>query len=329
MKKIVITCGDINGIGPEIIIKALGKITGKNKIYLLMPGNIFDDALIYANNIFAYEVVKEYSIADHNRAEIVSVISNGKVNKKIGEPTKLSGLTSYNAIDHSFQLLSKGFADAVVTAPISKKSFALAGINFPGHTELYASWCGVKNYVMMFVSKKMKAAILTIHHPLKDVPKKITFSKIENTINTIAATLKNDFSIIEPKIAVLGLNPHAGEDGRIGDEETKIIAPVIKKISKNISVEGPFSSDGFFASRNYQNYNLTLGMYHDQILIPFKLLNFGGGVNFTSGLPIVRTSPDHGTAFDIAWQGIADESSFIEAYKLALKVVSNRKHKKT
>jgi len=328
MKRVVITCGDINGIGPEIIVKSLGKITGKNKIYLLMPENIFIDALTFANDNYGYEIVSDYSHADHYNTESVSVISTGKViKKKIGEPTKISGLTSYNAIEKSFHYLSKDFADAVVTAPISKNSFAMAGIKFPGHTELYASRCGIKDFVMMFISKNMKAAILTIHNPLKNVPKIISVGKIEDTIKTIISTLKNDFSIIEPRIAVLGLNPHAGENGRIGEEEIKIISPAIKKMSKNISVEGPFPSDGFFANRSYKNYDITLGMYHDQILIPFKLLNFGGGINFTAGLPIVRTSPDHGTAYDIAWQGKADERSFIEAYNLALKIVSNRKKK--
>lgn len=208
----------------------------------------------------------------------------------------------------------------MVTAPISKTAIKMAGINFPGHTEMLAEWCGSKDFVMTFLSKKMNGALVTIHEPLKNVTKLITSENLKSKINIIIKMLINDFKISLPKIAVLGLNPHAGESGIIGNEEEKIIIPLIKKYSNNLF--GPFSSDAFFANRLYKKYDLVIGMYHDQLLIPFKMLNFSSGVNYTAGLPIIRTSPDHGTAFDIAYKGIADSSSFIEAFFYAEKISS-------
>ena len=214
---------------------------------------------------------------------------------------------------------------AIITAPISKKALALARINYPGHTEMFADWYGVKNYAMMFLSKKLKAALLTIHQPLKMVSRLINQDLLENKFKLILETLRKDFKVITPKVAVLGLNPHAGEDGLIGDEEKNIILPFIKKFSKRKYFFGPYSPDAFFGMKMYLNYDMVVGMYHDQILNPFKLLNFNKGVNYTAGLPIVRTSPDHGTAFDIAGKGIADESSMVEAYRYAEKILLNRK----
>lgn len=208
----------------------------------------------------------------------------------------------------------------MVTAPISKSAIKIAGINFPGHTEMLAEWCETNDFVMTFLSKKMNGALATIHEPLKKITKLITKENLEIKINIILKMLINDFKISVPKVAVLGLNPHAGERGIIGNEEQIIIEPLIKKYSKNLF--GPFSSDAFFANHLYKKYDLVFGMYHDQLLIPFKMMNFDSGVNFTAGLPIVRTSPDHGTAFDIAYKGIADPSSFIEAFYYAKKISS-------
>ena len=201
----------------------------------------------------------------------------------------------------------------------------MAGINFSGQTEMFARWSNTKNYAMTFLSKKMCAALFTIHHPLKDISKLLTFKRLSTLVDVIINTLKFDLEILEPKIAVLGLNPHAGENGIIGREEIDIIRPVIKKYTKSVEIAGPFSSDAFFGSKAYKNYDMIIGMYHDQVLIPFKILNFGGGVNYTAGLPIVRTSPDHGVAYDIAGKFIADESSILQAFKYAKRIVNNRK----
>jgi len=222
-------------------------------------------------------------------------------------------------------MASQGQADAVVTAPISKEALGMAGIEFPGHTEMYAEWAGVKDFVMMFLSGKMKCALITIHEPLRKVPKLITPERILRTLRVVLSALKRDFNIKEPSVAILGLNPHAGENGRIGIEETDIIIPALKNSGFQEFISGPFVPDAFFANKLYKKYDMVIGMYHDQVLIPFKLLNFSSGVNFTAGLPFVRTSPDHGTAFDIAGKNAADEGSLLEAFYAARKIIQNRK----
>ena len=172
----------------------------------------------------------------------------------------------------------------------------------------------------MFVSNKMKAGLVTIHIPIKSVPKNVTRRKLLSSIEVINQSLQRDFNIDEPRIAILGLNPHAGENGNIGNEEEVLIKPTLAKFGKNI--HGPFVPDAFFGNKNYKNYDCTIGMYHDQVLIPFKLLNFNQGVNYTAGLPIVRTSPDHGTAFDIAGKGKANPGRMIQAFNYAIKIVN-------
>ena len=213
----------------------------------------------------------------------------------------------------------------MLTAPISKTALSIAGINYPGHTEMLADWCNVDDCAMVFLSDKMKSALVTIHSSIKNITKEITITKLTSSFEIIIRTLQNDFLINEPKIAVLGLNPHAGENGLIGREEKEIIIPSINSSKYKKYLFGPFSPDAFFAKHNYKDFDLVLGMYHDQVLIPFKMLNSGKGVNFTAGLPIVRTSPDHGVAFDIAGKFVADESSMLEAFYFAEKIVNNRK----
>jgi len=325
MSNFVFTCGDINGIGPEIVIKTLNKITRKrtsDKYFFICPLNIFQAATLQIKPIFTYEIGKQKK---QGSSAAVTVINPGTVKQSIGKPTITSGKAAYKSLVLSYELLRKGEADAVITAPISKTAIKMAGINFSGQTEMFARWTNTKNYAMSFLSKRMCAALFTIHHPLKDVSKLLTFKKLSSLVEVIINTLKFDLEILEPKIAVLGLNPHAGENGIIGKEEIDIIKPVIKKYSKAAEIEGPFSSDAFFGSKAYTNYDMIIGMYHDQVLIPFKLLNFGFGVNYTSGLPIVRTSPDHGVAYDIAGKFIADESSILQAFKYAKRIVNNRK----
>ncbi len=327
MSKFVFTCGDINGIGPEIVIKTLNKITSYNssdRFYFICPLNIFQAAISHIEPTFSYEIVNQ---KEQDSSDIVTVINSGTAKQSIGKPTITSGKASYKSLVLSYKLLRKGDADAVITAPISKTAIKMAGINFSGQTEMFAKWSNTKNYAMTFLSKKMCAALFTIHNPLQDVAKLLNFKKLNTLVEVIISTLIIDLQVFKPKIAVLGLNPHAGENGIIGKEEIDIISPVIKKHAKSVSIEGPFSSDAFFGSKAYKSYDMIIGMYHDQVLIPFKLLNFGGGVNYTAGLPIVRTSPDHGVAYDIAGKFIADESSILQAFKYAKRIVNNRKKK--
>ena len=322
MESYVFTCGDINGIGPEIVIKTLNRIcSNKNsRFYFVCPSNVFSETILNTKPKFKYEIVKKFT---KDFVTQVQVIDFGNEKISPGKPTSVSGKASFKSIEYAFELVSKNKVDALITAPISKTAFNLAGILFPGHTELLAEWSGDKDFMMMFLSKKMNAGLLTIHQPIKNISQLLSEVNLINSLKLITSTLKNDLNLPNPRIAVLGLNPHAGENGLIGDEEEKIIKPVLKEFKKN--VEGPFSPDAFFGSKAYKNYNFVLGMYHDQVLIPFKMMNFSSGVNFTAGLKIVRTSPDHGTAYDIAWQNKADERSILEAYKYARLISFNRK----
>jgi 4-hydroxythreonine-4-phosphate dehydrogenase len=189
---------------------------------------------------------------------------------------------------------------------------------------MFADWCGVKNFVMTFLSKKLRVSLYSIHIPLKEVPNSLYKKDLLDKLNILYNMLRNDLGLKKPKIAVLGLNPHAGENGVIGDEEKRILIPALKQKKISGFTEGPFSSDAFFAKRKFEEYDMIFGLYHDQVLIPFKYINSGKGVNYTAGLPIIRTSPDHGVAYDIAGKGIADENSLIEAIKYAELILDNR-----
>lgn len=323
MNTFIFTCGDINGIGPELVIKTLNKVAkkSKGKFLFICPENIFFNEIKNHKANFTYDVVNS---TDYFSDFPVTIINIGNFKRLLGVPTKLSGKASYEAIELAYKIRVNSNEKAIITAPISKTALSYANIKYPGHTEMLADWYGVKNYAMLFLSKSINAALLTIHQPIKNVPGLINKKLLENKFSLILGTLRKDFKIKSPKIAVLGLNPHAGENGLIGDEENNIILPFLKKFSKRKYFFGPYSPDAFFGMKMYLKYDMVVGMYHDQILNPFKLLNFNRGVNYTAGLPIVRTSPDHGTAFDIAGKGIADESSMVEAFKYAEMILANR-----
>ncbi len=323
MNNFAFTCGDINGIGPEIVIKALNKITNisNDKFIFICPKNVFSKNVKMVKPAFEYFITTRIK----NSNKQVTVLDIGNYNCNSGIPTVESGNAAFKAVQMSFQLADTRAVDAIVTAPLSKTAINLAGKHFPGHTEMYAEWSNVKNFVMMFLSRKMNAALASIHVPISKVPGLIYPEHLKKTLDVVLNSLTKDLGINKPKIAVLGLNPHAGEEGLIGKEEQKIIKPIIRLKEYKNFLSGPFSPDAFFANRMYKKFDLVLGMYHDQVLIPFKLINFGSGVNYTAGLPIVRTSPDHGTAYDIAGKGLANESSIITAYKYAKKIVINRK----
>ncbi len=326
METYVFTCGDINGIGPEICVKTFNKIynPSKFKIIFFCPAEVFETELEKSEEQkFDYRIINKPTAADYSGKDI-TIFNIGKAVQKFGSPTIASGKICYKAIKESFKLVSNLTASAMITAPISKIALNKTNINYPGHTELLAELCGIKKYSMMFVSHTIKAGLVTTHEPIKNIPKLITKRRIINTIKTIHDSLVNDFNLKNPTIAMLGLNPHAGEEGKIGKEEKTIIKPALEYFD-NEFIEGPFVPDAFFGKREYQKYDAIIGMYHDQILIPFKLLNFERGVNFTAGLPIIRTSPDHGTAFDIAGTGKADYQSFYNAFKVAKQILKNRK----
>lgn len=324
MSNFIFTCGDVNGIGTEIVIKSLNKLynsTPHNFIFIT-PINVFDSVIKNIQPVFSYNIVENIPDKFYKKITILKLpdteIEYGKVSSQ-------SGLTAFNSIKTAFNLLKEKKADAMITAPISKKALTIAGINYPGHTEMLADWCNTDNFLMIFLSEKMKSALVTIHLPVKNIVKGITLLKLTSSFEIIINTLQNDFLIQNPKVAILGLNPHAGEDGVIGKEEEEIIIPAINSSKFKNHLFGPFSPDAFFGRHKYKDFDLVLGMYHDQVLIPFKMLNSGKGVNYTAGLPIVRTSPDHGVAFDIAGKFTADESSILEAFYSAERIVNNRK----
>jgi 4-hydroxythreonine-4-phosphate dehydrogenase len=324
MNRILFTCGDINGIGPEIVIKSLNSLVknSKNKYYVICPQNIFLKTSKLVKPEFDFLYTEKFQDIDSGN---VCVIKLKNASQIYGKPTKESGKTAFNSIKLSIELAISKSIDAVITAPISKTAIHLAGYKFPGHTEMLSEYTRTKNYSMMFLSQKMKASLVSIHEPIRNVAGLIKERQLHSIFDVVINSLKYDFNLNNPKIAVLGLNPHAGENGAIGKEELNIIAPAIKNYAFNNYISGPFSPDAFFANRSYKKYDMVVGMYHDQLLIPFKLLNFGGGVNYTAGLPIIRTSPDHGVAYDIAGKNTANPSSMIQAYKYALAILRNRK----
>lgn len=326
MKRIIFTCGDINGIGPEIVVKTIQILFDKRvreQIIFICPLNVFIQNYHASYSGFPFQVVDEKEIFQSTEKILIFSLPETKIN--FGKPTKQSGRIAYQSLKTSNELLKNKYADAVVTAPISKYALRLAGIDFPGQTEMFAKWWNVQNFMMMFLSHGLNAGLLTIHIPINKVPSHINTARIKTALDIISKTARIDLGIKEPKIAVLGLNPHAGEDGLLGKEEMKFIKPVLNKKDYLGFVDGPYPPDAFFAVKKYKDYDFVLGMYHDQVLIPFKMLNFNKGVNYTAGLPIVRTSPDHGCAFDIAGSQLADESSIYSAYLYAKKIVENRK----
>jgi 4-hydroxythreonine-4-phosphate dehydrogenase len=324
MTRVVFTCGDINGISPEIAVKAFSNIFRKknnNQVIFVCPKNVFEFYYISTQASFNYQIVDKQPFS--NSLLNLIPLPDAKIN--FGKPTSSSGQIAYQSINKSLEIIQSNKADVLVTTPISKKAFNLAKINFAGHTELLAKSENSKNYMMLFLSEKLRAGLLTIHLPISKVSSLISKESIIKSINILNSTALRDLRIPNPKIAVLGLNPHAGENGLIGNEEEKIIKPVINSLQKKINVSGPFVPDAFWGNKTYKKFDMILGMYHDQVLIPFKLLNFNSGVNFTAGLNLIRTSPDHGTAYDIAGLNQANESSLLQSYKYAIIIFQNRK----
>ena len=327
MNRFVFTCGDINGIGPEIALKALNKIASRNKgdqFILIIPQNIFNSTIKLTKPEFDFKVVKALNISSLKSSRFI-ILNLKSTKQNFGKPTISSGETAYSALKTSYKLLNEKLADVVVTAPVSKTALNLAGVKFPGQTEMFAEWCNVKDFVMTFLSKQLRVGLFTIHIPLKEVHKSIKLNKLQTKLKIAISMLTNDLGISNPRIAVLGLNPHAGENGIIGSEEISIMQPLFENDFESGKVSGPFSPDAFFAKRKFREFDLVFGLYHDQVLIPFKYINSGKGVNYSAGLPIIRTSPDHGVAYDIAGKGVADESSMIEAYQYAKLILKNRK----
>ncbi|MBI4698667.1 MAG: 4-hydroxythreonine-4-phosphate dehydrogenase PdxA [Nitrospirae bacterium] len=322
MKKVAITMGDPGGVGPEIIIKALLSAGIRDICIPVAIGDrvVIEETLSLLNLPLKLRIIKSPEEAGAEPGTI-ELIDMRMLNKFWGgKPTAEGGRACAGYIKKAAELALDKKVEAIVTAPISKEALKLAGIKWPGHTEMLAELTGTKDFAMMFVSGKLKLILATIHVPLKKVPGIISERLLLKTIS-LAKKGAGMLGIKNPRIAVAGLNPHAGESGILGDEEARVIAPAIRKArNKRIAVSGPYPPDVIFHKAYKGEFDIVLCMYHDQGLIPFKMLAFDTGVNMTVGLPVIRTSPDHGTAFDIAWTNRANPSSMIEAIKLAVKL---------
>lgn len=321
LPKIGITIGDINGIGPEIALKAVSEIDYSVSVPILISSAPVID--FYNSELGLNKSFHKITSVSEAKDGILNVLDlkNSSQEIETGKITKQSGLASMRSIEAAINLCLDKELKAMVTLPISKESVQLAGYDIPGHTEFLAEQTNTVQVLMMLVNGDLRVALITGHIPISKVAASLNQDLIVSKALILSESLKQDFGISNPRIAVFGLNPHAGDGGVLGSEENEIITPAIVKLQESgINVEGPFPADGFFGQKKHQQYDAILAMYHDQGLAPFKLLSFGKGVNFTAGLPIIRTSPDHGTAFDIAGKGIADPSSFIQAYNLAVEL---------
>lgn len=322
-----ITHGDINGIGYEVIMKTLND----PRILEMCTPVVYGSPKVAAYHrkalhmeAFNFNSVRNAAEADSRKVNIVNCIDDN-VRVELGKISEVAGEASYMALETAVYDLKAGMIDALVTAPISKDNIQSDKFNFPGHTEFLAQQFHSDNYLMLMVSEMMKIGVVTGHVPIAKVPSLITKEAIVRKLRIMAASLEQDFSVQRARIAVLGLNPHAGDGGLLGQEENEIIIPAIEQAKdQGILAIGPYPADGFFGSGDYAKFDAILAMYHDQGLTPFKAISFEKGVNYTAGLPVIRTSPAHGTAFDIAGEGKASPDSFREALYLAIDICKNR-----
>ena len=324
-----ISVGDINGIGPEIILKTFTD----PRLYKYCTPIVFTcrSLVNYYLKMFdiksiAYNVIKRPEQANPKKLNLLCDWGQEEnVMIETGQSTQVSGNYAFKSLNSGVNCLREGKIDALVTAPINKANIQSKDFTFPGHSEYLQTAAGADRHLMIMVSDEIKIAVQTGHIPINNVADKLSVDSIYESLSLFSKSLLEDFMIRQPKIAVLGLNPHAGDDGLLGQEDDDIIKPAIEKAKENgVMALGPFPADGFFGSYMQKDFDGILAMYHDQGLIPFKILAFENGVNFTAGLPFIRTSPAHGTGYSIAGKGIADISSFRSAIYTAIKVLSNR-----
>ena len=324
-----ITQGDGNGIGYEVIIKALADermldmctpvIYGSSKIFGFYRKQIHNlEQQVNTNVVTSAQDVHQ------KRINIVNCLPDN-VFVEPGQPTPESAKSAMTSLQRAVEDIKKGYIDVLVTAPINKRAMVNEGFGYTGHTEYLEKEFGVDEVAMIMVCDQLKVGVVTGHIPLKEVPGRLSKELIVKKLRLMKHSLERDFGIHSPKIAVLGLNPHCGDGGLLGDEESSIILPAVQQaVSEGIMAFGPYAPDGFFGLGNYSRYDAVLAMYHDQGLTPFKALAFELGVNYTAGLPIVRTSPDHGTAYEMAGRDLADPRSMISSIFTAIDIFNHR-----
>ncbi|MGM0529824.1 MAG: 4-hydroxythreonine-4-phosphate dehydrogenase PdxA [Bacteroidota bacterium] len=326
--KVGITHGDINGIGYEIIIKTLMD----SRINELCVPILYGSAKIAAYHRKALgiknvnlNIIRDASMVNTKKSNVINCLDEN-IRVELGKSVVNAGKASVQALDKAVEDLKQGKIDVLVTAPINKENIQSEDFNFPGHTEYLMKHFQADEVLMLMVSDVMKMGVVTGHVSLKQVPEVLTQDLILRKLNILNKSLLQDFKIRKPRIAVFGLNPHASDGGVLGKEENDIIVPAIKRAKEeNIMAFGPYPADGFFGSKNLRKFDAILAMYHDQGLAPFKAISFDEGVNYTAGLNIVRTSPAHGTAYELAGKNEASPASFRNALFLALDIYKNRK----
>lgn len=322
-----ITVGDVNSISVEVIIKTLldSRVADYCTLVLYTSPKIISYwKKTMGHPDFNLPIIKSLDQIHHKKANIL-VCWEDEVEIKPGEVTETAGLYAFKSLEMATRDALDKKIHAIVTGPLNKHNVNTPQLPFTGHTEYLAQQSNTTDYIMMLVSEDIKVGLVTGHVPLSEVSSKITKELILKKLRIMNKSLQHDFSITKPKIAVLGLNPHAGDNGLLGNEDKDIIAEAVKAAqAENLLAYGPYSSDGFFGSRQFQKFDAVLAMYHDQGLIPFKYLAFDDGVNYTAGLPFVRTSPDHGTAYAIAGKNEASENSFRNALYMAIDIVRTR-----
>ena len=326
--RVGISHGDINGIGYEVIMKTLLDPRILEMCIPIIYGSpkvaAYHRKALNINNL-SFNHIRSTKEAHQKKAHIINCI-NDDVRVELGKSTQAAGEASFMALDRACSDLQNGFIDDLITALINKDNIQSENFNFPGHTEFLAEAFNAEDYAMLMVSETMKMGVVTTHLPLSKVAENLSKEIILSKIRIIAKSLQQDFSITKPRIAVFGLNPHAGDNGLLGNEEKEIIIPAIEQAKKEgIIALGPYPADGFFGSEDYRKFDAILAMYHDQGLIPFKLASFERGVNYTAGLPIIRTSPSHGTAYSLAGENVASPESFRQALYLAIDIYKSRK----
>ena len=325
--RVAITQGDTNGVGYEVIFKVFEDPT---MLELCTP-IIYGSSKIAAyhkkalNKETNFSVINSAEEARDGRLNLLSCFEE-EIKVEFGQPSEEAGGAAFKALDRAMTDFRKGLYDVLVTAPINKATIQSPGFHFPGHTEYIETSLGEgKKALMILMNDRLRVALVTTHLPIKDVATAITKESIMEKATIFHQALKRDFRISNPRIAVLALNPHAGDDGLLGAEEKNIISPAIEALAKKgIQAFGPYPADGFFGAGTFNYFDGVLAMYHDQGLAPFKTIALDNGVNYTAGLPIIRTSPDHGTAYDIAGQDKADENSMRQAIYTAIDVFRNR-----
>lgn len=325
--RVAITQGDTNGVGYEVIFKVFEDPT---MLELCTP-IIYGSSKIAAyhkkalNKETNFSVINSAEEARDGRLNLLSCFED-EIKVEFGRPSEEAGGAAFKALDRAMTDFRKGQYDVLVTAPINKATIQSPGFHFPGHTEYIETSLGEgKKALMILMNDRLRVALVTTHLPIKDVATAITKESIMEKATIFHQALKRDFRISNPRIAVLALNPHAGDDGLLGAEEKNIISPAIEALAKKgIQAFGPYPADGFFGAGTFNYFDGVLAMYHDQGLAPFKTIALDNGVNYTAGLPIIRTSPDHGTAYDIAGQDKADENSMRQAIYTAIDVFRNR-----